>query len=466
MKITFWGAAGEVTGSCTLIETRRARVMVDCGIHQGHHRADARNRRPPWKASLALDAVVLSHAHLDHSGRLPLLNRLPGSWSIHATPATIALTEILLQDSARIQEHDAASENRRRLRAGRKAVSPLYGVKDAAETLGRFTAIHYQTPAVIAPGVSIRFVDAGHILGSASIEMRVEDQGRAWTIVFSADVGVDGSPLLNDPATFEHADAVLLESTYGDRDHRPIESTLDEFAAILADACQARQKVLIPSFAVGRTQNLIHHIAQLRRAGRIGEVPVYIDSPMASAATKLYKDHADILDDQGQDDARRKRLLTFPGLRATTSAEESRALNDFSGPAVIIAGSGMCTGGRILHHLRHNLWKTGVHVVFVGYQGAGTLGAQLVSRAPSVRIFGETVAVRARIHTLGGFSAHAGQSALLKWISPLAGRPGSARPRVFLTHGEDGPRAALAGRLASDLGLDPVLPGRGDSYTF
>lgn len=463
MNLTFWGAAGEVTGSCYLIETDRARVMVDCGIHQGYPEAEAFNRKLPWKTSMHLDAVVLTHAHLDHSGRLPMINALPGSWKIHATEATIALSDILLQDSARLQEHDAMLENRRRLRSGKPQIKPLYGVRDAAETIARMAPVHYGQETRIAPGITVRFEDAGHILGSASVLMTIEEQGVTKTIAFSGDVGVPGSPLLRDPVPLGPADIVLLESTYGDRDHRPLQQTLDELTAVLLEAERDQEKVLIPAFAVGRTQNLIYHIAQLHREGKINHLPVFIDSPMAIAATELYLNNISVLDGDAQKLASMKNeLLRFPGLKYSTTADESKKLNDLGGAAVIIAGSGMCNGGRIVHHLRHNLWRTGVHVVFVGYQGEGTLGRRLIARPKSVRIFGEQVAVNATIHTLGGLSAHAGQSTLLEWASHAL--QGPSKPRIFLTHGEDGPRAALASALRTRLGMESVKPMMGDSF--
>lgn len=463
MKITFWGAAGEVTGSCYIIETERARLMVDCGIHQGYPEAELCNRRLPWKDSMHLDAVVLTHAHLDHCGRLPMINSLPGSWRIYATQATMALADILLQDSARLQEHDAMLENRRRQRSGKALVKPLYGPRDVAETLGRMSPVRYDAVVEVAPGITVRYVDAGHILGSASVEMRIEEHGKIKTIAFSGDIGVPGSPLLRDPAPTGPADVVLLESTYGDRDHRPLSQTLDELTAVLLEAERDQEKVLIPAFAVGRTQNLIYHIAQLHREKRINHLPVFIDSPMAIAATELYLGHVELLDCDAQKLASMKdELLKFPGLRYSATADDSRKLNDLKGAAVIIAGSGMCNGGRIVHHLRHNLWRKGVHVVFVGYQGQGTLGCRLISRPRSVRIFGEQVAVNATIHTLGGLSAHGGQTTLLDWASHTV--QGANKPRIFLTHGEDGPRAALASALNRRFGIEAVRPMRGNSF--
>lgn len=470
LKLSFWGASGEVTGSCYIVETDHARVMVDCGIHQGYPEAETFNRRLPWKPSMHLDAVVLTHAHLDHAGRLPMINLFAGGWKIHTTPASIALSDILLQDSARLQEQDANHENRRRERSGKALIRPLYGVRDVAESIGRMSGVPYGRETTIAKGISVRFVDAGHILGSSSVEMKVESGGVTRTIAFSGDIGVPGSPLLNDPTPLGPADVILLESTYGDRDHRPLSMTLDELTVILQQAERDGEKVLIPAFAVGRTQNLIYHIAHLQREGKINHLPVFIDSPMAIAATDLYIGNADILDEDARRLAAMKdTLLRFPGLKYSTSADDSRRLNDLKGAAVIIAGSGMCNGGRILHHLRHNLWREGVHVVFVGYQGEGTLGRHLVQRPRHVRIFGEQIAVRAQIHTLGGLSAHGGQSTLLSWAEHAvnatrgAGRPD---PRIFLTHGEDGPRAALAAKIRSMLNIEAQRPLRGQEFAI
>ncbi|MCC6426317.1 MAG: MBL fold metallo-hydrolase [Phycisphaerales bacterium] len=461
MKITFWGAAGEVTGSCYIVETDRVRVMVDCGIHQGYPEAEALNRRLPWKQTMHLDAIVLSHAHLDHSGRLPLLLPLPGNARIHATPQTIALTDILLLDSARLQQNDAVHHNRRRQRAGKAPIAPLYTVEQAAQVIARMNPIPYDQPTQVADGIAIRFVDAGHIIGSASIEMKVREGGTTKTIVFSADIGVPGSPLLRDPTTLEHADVLLLESTYGNRDHRALPETLDALTDILLEAERDQEKVLIPSFAVGRAQNLMYHIAGLHREGRIRALPVYLDSPMAIAASNLYLANTGIMDEETLALVKAKQdVLKVPGMSYCTSAEESKRLNDVKGAMVIIAGSGMCNGGRIVHHLRHNLWRQGVHVVFVGFQGQGTLGRHLINRPRTVRIFGEQVAVNAQLHTLGGLSAHAGQSTLVEWARPLA----KDKPRVFLTHGEETPRMALADRLRKDLGMESTRPMRGQSF--
>lgn len=456
MRLSFFGAAGEVTGSCYLLETSRARVLVDFGLHQGGVRAETRNRRFPPVEPDRLDAVVLTHAHIDHSGRLPLLAREGYAGPIYATPATRDLCEIMLRDAAHIQVGDAAQRARRRARCGRGCPPPLYTVEDAERALALFRDAPFDTPTEVAEGVTARLYDAGHILGAASVELTVRDRGTQRVLVFSGDLGPKGAPLMRDPKPPPHADVLILESTYGDRDHRSLEATLDEFVGVVRRALTSDGKTLIPSFAVGRTQQLIYHFGRLRASGRLDHPAVYVDSPMAVSATELYRRHRDLFDD----DARRiidagDSPLNFPDLHLTRSVEESRALNDLRG-VVIVAASGMCTGGRILHHLRHNLWRPETTVLIVGYQAEGSLGRRLVDGARRVRVLGEPVVVKAGIHTLGGFSAHAGQSELIQWASAV--RRDGARPRTFLTHGEDRARRPLAARLAADFDLRCELP--------
>lgn len=464
MKLTFLGAAGEVTGSCTLVETGEARVLVDFGLHQGSEGAEARNRRFPKPIDAPnLDAVVLTHAHLDHSGRLPLLLRNGFEGPIWATPATIDLVEILLKDSANIQEMDAERIARSRARRGRgrASVQPLYTMAEAMAVLTRMRKLPYDQPTEVAPGVSCRFVDAGHILGSASAQLSITSGNRRHTIGFSGDVGVKGSPLLRDPVPFDHADTLVLESTYGDRNHRPLHETIQELTDLLAECRSCHGKVLIPAFAVGRTQNLLYFFAELKREGRLDSARVFLDSPMAIETTELYRRHRELFDekawaiiDSGNS------LLHFDGLQYSRTADESRALNAYKDHVIIIAGAGMMNGGRIQHHLRHNLWKPETTLLIVGYQANGTLGRRIVDGAKRVRIMGEEIAVKAKVFTLGGLSAHAGQSGLVEWASSLK----KAGPRVFLNHGEDGPRGVLREKIKSALDLNAELPKFGASY--
>lgn len=459
IRLAFFGAAGEVTGSCYVLTTDRARVMIDMGMHQGETLADKHNRRMPPIDVSKLDAVGLTHAHLDHCGRLPLLTRNGYRGRIHCTNATADVTNIILRDSAAIQVEDCARFNRRLRRGEEPCPEPLYDVPQAEQALRQLTTMGYDQVKTIADGISIKFVDAGHILGAASVQMVVNDGARTLTIVFSGDVGVSGSPILRDPTTPTPADVVLLESTYGDRDHKPLDQTRDELLDILLDAQASGGKVLIPAFAVGRTQDLVFHIGEFLRAGKLQSVRVYVDSPMATSVSDLYARHKEVYDERAKQLlAQRMAPLSFPGLTYTRSVDESKQLNIANGSMVIISASGMCTGGRVLHHLYHDVSKPETHVVIVGYQGQGTLGRKLVDGARSVSIFREEVPVRARVHTLGGFSAHAGQSGLLNWAAPFQNK----KPKMFLTHGEDGPRTALRNQLNARFGLEPAMPQYGD----
>ncbi len=463
IKLGFYGAAGEVTGSCYLVTTDRARVLIDMGMHQGEREADEHNRRPLPFSARDLQAVVLTHAHLDHCGRLPILVKAGYHGRIHCTAPTAEITGIILNDSAKLQENDAERFNNRLRGPGEPAEQPLYTSEDVARTLPLLTSQNYNEPREIAPGITIKFVDSGHILGAGSVQMTIHDGARTLVIVFSGDIGPVNSPILRDPITPVPADVVLLESTYGDRDHKPLESTKAEFLAVLREAQSVGAKVLIPAFAVGRTQDLIYHMGQFLRDGLLQRLNVYVDSPMAVATTDLYIRHKEVYDQESRELLEKKLSpLQFPGLTYTRTIDESKRLNNMQGCMVIIAASGMCTGGRILHHLYHNIGNPNTHVVIAGYQGQGTLGRKLVDGAQRVRIFREDVPVRAKIHTLGGFSAHAGQSGLVAWAAPFA----QSKPRMFLTHGENGPRNALLMKLKERYGMECAMPLYGDVVTL
>ncbi len=459
MKLTFYGAAGEVTGSCTLLETKSARVLIDFGLHQGGVTSELKNRHLPPIDPTRLDAILLTHAHIDHCGRLPLLANTGFKSPIYATPATVDLCTIMLRDSASVQEHDAEKWTQRRLRQGKPPVTPLYTEAEVEKTLPLFKPVPLETPRELAPGITARYVDAGHMLGSASIELTVTEPGSApKTIAFSGDIGVKGAAMLNDPTPLTSADLVILESTYGDRNHLPLADTLNEFEAIVQRAVWDKEKILIPSFAIGRSQQMIYYLGELIRANRLPRFPVYLDSPMAIAAMALFKQYQSELDTETTDLIRAgTHPLFIPDLRCTTTGAESRVLNSLEGAAVIIAASGMCTGGRILHHLRHNLWRRDVHVVIAGFQAAGSIGRQLVDGARTVRIMGDNIASRAKIHTLGGFSSHAGQNELLGWA-----RNFTTKPRFVLNHGEPKARNTLRGLLEHD-GATVAAPEWGQS---
>jgi metallo-beta-lactamase family protein len=459
MKITLYGAAGDVTGSAYYVETDSAKVLVDFGVFQGGKQAEIRNLKLPPININRLDGVILTHAHLDHTGRLPLLAKNGYRNPVFATPATIEMTALILHDSAKVKKLDMMRANRKRSRAGKPHIQPLYSSDDVDHVLKLFKPIPYNEPFPAAPGISVRAVEAGHILGSASIELTATEKGKKKVIVFSGDLGPMGMAILKDPAPLPYADLVFLESTYGDRDHRSLKDTLLEGETIIRQAVQEKGKILIPSFAVGRTQQLLYYLAAAFHRGDVPKFPVFLDSPMANEATNIYMKHPELYDEEALELAKSGELKAdLSHVNISTSPEESIAINDVEGPCMIIAGSGMCNAGRILHHLRHNLWMPETSVIIVGYQAEGTLGRQLVDGAKTVRIFGETIAVKAQIHLLGGLSAHAGQSDLLRWFDVVAG----SKPKVVLSHGEEKGRLPLAEIISKTYGLTPVLPEYGE----
>jgi metallo-beta-lactamase family protein len=459
--LTFHGAAQQVTGSCYLLETTRHRVLLECGLFQGPPAVDALNERPFPFNPREIDAVVLSHAHLDHSGLLPRLKREGFRGRIYATPQALELLDIMLKDAAFLQEKDIEWENRKRQRSGKRMIEPLYTVADADAALRLGEPVIYGQRTRITPDIELCFRDAGHILGSAIVELWIDDGGKTVKIVFSGDLGNRASPLLRDPEVVNMADVLLLESTYGDRDHRPLEATLAEFEEILAHAARDGGNVLIPAFAVGRTQDILYHLGEFYHAGRLPQTQVFLDSPMAIAATEVHQRHSQVFNAEARAAMRqngRSVRKFLPVLRYVHTVEESMAVNRISGGAIIIAGSGMCTGGRIRHHLKWNLWRGNAHLVIVGFQAQGTPGRALVDGTKQLRLLGEEIAVKAHVHTLGGFSAHAGQSDLLKWANNF-----QPRPRTYLVHGEPDKMQALQTRLAAELGWEAQLPSDGQT---
>jgi metallo-beta-lactamase family protein len=446
--LTFHGAARQVTGSCYLIESEKSAVLLECGLFQGPPETERLNERAfPFDAA-ALDAVVLSHAHLDHSGLLPKLARDGYRGPIYATPPTRDLVDILLKDAAFLQARDIEWENFRRQRAGRALLAPLYTLEDVEQALAQFRPLDYGARVDIASDVAVCFSDAGHIIGSAIVELWVG--GRK--LAFSGDLGNRDSLLMHDPAVVRAADVLLLESTYGDRDHRSLAATLGEFEEILATAAEGAGNVIIPAFAVERTQEILYFLGELYQAGRLKQQRVFLDSPMAIAATEVYRKYDALLNARVPGVVSRGgKQRVLPPLQYTATAEESMAINRITGGAVIIAGSGMCNGGRVRHHLKYNLWRNEAHVVIVGFQARGTPGRALVDGAKTLKLLGEEIQVRARVHTLGGFSAHAGQSQLVEW----AGRFTERQPHIYLVHGEPEKMASLQTRLTQH-GLDAV----------
>jgi metallo-beta-lactamase family protein len=459
MKITIVGAAGgEVTGSAYYVQTRQGSVLVDCGLFQGGKKAEALNR-PPTGPKQKLDAILLTHGHLDHTGRLPLLAKRGHAAPIFATPATIEMTALILRDSARIQAGDVERRNRKRERAGEPPVEPLYTPEHAEAILQCLKPVPYQQPVTVAPGIQAIWAESGHMLGSASIQLSVEEDGKPKRVVFSGDLGPRGALILKDFEPFKKADVVFLESTYGDRDHRPFTETVEEFVRIVKDTVEKRGRVLVPTFAVGRAQLLTGLLAWMFRTKKVRPFPIFLDSPMAIEATNIYMRHRELFDEAMTKFIAEKPLRAdLQTMTMSVTAEDSKKINDQPGPCLIMAGAGMCNAGRILHHLKQNLWRPDTHVLIVGYQSRESLGRRLVEGEKLVSIHGEKVAVKAQIHTLGGFSAHAGQTDLLTWFSAIA----PCQPRVILTHGEDGPRQELAKKIQQRFKLASTLPVMND----
>lgn len=460
MKITIYGAAGGVTGSAYYVETSEARILVDCGMFQGSKKEEEQNRFAPPVDYKRLDAIVLTHAHLDHCGRLPLAIKAGYKHAIYATPATIEIAALILRDSYRIHISDLEKINRMRERQGKDPLPPLYEESDVEQAIAQMESIPYQQPYMVGPKLQVIAHEAGHILGSVSIKLIDSSEEKPKSVVFTGDLGGNGLPIIKDSEPFTEADMVFLESTYGDRDHKSLPATLDEAVEIVKEAVAMKGKILVPAFAVGRTQDLLYYIDEAFHRGNVPTFPVYLDSPMAISATKIYLDHPELYDTESQVlNLRGQFRKDLTRVHLTETAKESKKINDVKGTCMIIAGSGMCTAGRILHHLRHNLWRPETSVVIVGYQAHGTLGRMLVEGEPFVRIYGEEIAVKARIFKLGGFSAHAGQTQLLQWFSFMA----PSKPRVVLVHGEDKARKTLAEKILTDFGLKAAIPDIGDT---
>jgi metallo-beta-lactamase family protein len=470
MRLGFLGAAGEVTGSCTLVEAGEVRFLVDCGMFQGGPEARQKNQRAlnPGFDLRQLDFVLLTHAHIDHSGLLPRLATLGFRGPIYATPATIALLEVLLPDSAHIQEKESEWQLRHRRRRGqgeRGIQPPLYTVAQAQACLKLLQPISYGRPEKLAKNVSVTFRDAGHILGSASLEVLVGGEGKPRRLVFSGDLGMSDRPVLCDPAPPPaEADVLLIESTYGDRLHRSLPETEEEIVGAIERTRAAGGNLIIPAFAVGRTQEIIYLLADLVRRKRVSSLKVYVDSPMANAATRITLDNPELLDPETRELIAWQRSHTDRmHIEFVADVERSKSLNDIRHGAVILSASGMCEAGRIKYHLRENLPRSECSVLIAGFQAAGTLGRRLVDGARLVHIFGQPVPVRARIYTVGGLSAHADQAALLDWLRGFHRPPG----KTFVVHGEAGASANFKRAIEEQLGWpDVYLPAQGESVSL
>ncbi len=464
-NLTFYGATEGVTGSSYILETGGKTILLDCGLFQGSREEEKANKQAFQFEVKKIDAVVLSHAHLDHSGRLPKLVADGYSGPLYMTDPTSELLEVMLKDAASLQQRDTEWENKRRRRAGKKEIEPTYTIEDVEAALALCDGSSYGYRREIVDGVEICFRDAGHILGSSIVEIFITEDGVEKKLVFSGDLGNSCAALLRDPDIVEDADVLLLESTYGDRNHKPMDETLKEFEDIITEASENGGNIMIPSFAVGRTQEIIFRLGELYQKGILRHQAVYLDSPMAIAVTEIYHRYQNVYNTEDAAALQQGKvgsLHTFlPVLRYSTSTEESMALNKIEAGSIIIAGSGMCTGGRIRHHFKHNLWRRNAHVIIVGYQAMGTPGRALVDGAKVFRLGGEKIAVNATIHTLGGFSAHASQSQLVDWIKHF----NKPHPRLFLIHGEAEAKIALKECLAGE-GWSAEIPRNSESITF
>ncbi|MCU0754812.1 MAG: MBL fold metallo-hydrolase [Xanthomonadales bacterium] len=442
IEIEFHGAAGEVTGSCHVLRYGSRTVLLDCGLIQGGREEFERNAAPFPVDAADVDLVVLSHAHIDHCGRLPLLLHRGFRGRIVCTAATAALLKIMLEDAARLMLADVEARNRRRQRSGLPLHAPLYDLEDVQDVIACTLGCDYGETVEALPGLQLRFLDAGHIIGSAIVEACIEDGARRRRLVYSGDIGPKDAPIMCDPTPLQDADLVLLESTYGDRLHRPRTDTEAEIGAVLAAARRQGGTVLVPAFAVGRSQEFLYVLSKHVADWKLDRFRIFLDSPMASRVVRVYQKFRALFDPEAIEPFAHKQPFKLPHLRFVDTAEESRALNSIDGGAIIIAGSGMCNGGRIQHHLKHRLWQSKTQVLIVGYQAQGTLGRQLVDGRREVRILHEQIQVNAQIHTVGGLSAHADQAGLLDWYDHFR-----HRPPVVLVHGEDRAREALAAQL-------------------
>lgn len=446
MKIKFCGAATGVTGSCHLISTEKHKVLLDCGMFQGGADEDEMNRADFPFNPAEIEAVILSHAHIDHCGRLPLLYKRGFRGKIYATDATVDLVEIMLKDSAHINAQETETLNRKRMRAGKPLLEPLYTGNDVLLTINHLQPVVYDTLVQINEQMKIVFNDAGHILGSAIVELWVEEEGRSTKIVFSGDLGMRGRPMLRDPKYIKKADCLIMESTYGDRLHEPNPVSVDRLLEIIAKTSARGGNVVIPSFAVGRTQELIFELNKVYDGNTpytklLRKIPVYIDSPMAIEATEIFRRNAQVYGDEMKNFILEgDHPLDFKNLHYSMTSEESKQINFDTSPKVIISASGMCEAGRIRHHLKHNLWNPNNAIVFVGYQAEGSLGRSLLDGIKEVKLFGETIAVNAQIYNLGGFSGHADKDGLFDWLNHFQKKPND----IFLVHGEQEAKESFA----------------------
>ena len=470
MKITFLGATRTVTGSNVLIETKDKKFLLDCGLYQGQQKEIALNTDDFLFKPSEIDFMLLSHAHIDHSGRIPKLYVEGFRGPIYATKATCDLCEIMLPDSGYIQESEIEWLNRKRKREGKHEVPPLYTYQDAIDSLVLFERVQYDETIQIDQNIRVRFKDAGHMLGSSIIELWITEDGKEKKIVFTGDLGNNDIPLLREPTMIDDADILIMESTYGDRLHEKKEDKASEFLKTVSETLERGGNVVIPSFAVGRTQEILYELQKSKQSeneefrreyDEIMSAPVYVDSPLATSATEVFLKNLDCLDEFVQEVIKDGiKPLDFPGLRFTQSVEESKLLNETANRSIIISASGMCEVGRIKHHLKHNLWRPESTILFVGYQAIGTLGRKIVDGAKTVKIFGEEIGVNAQVKYIEAFSGHADQRGLLKFVESFKKRP----MQIYLVHGDEEAQNVLAGKIGEEFNIPVDIPMRGDVY--
>ncbi len=468
MNITFLGAAKTVTGSCYLVETRDTKFLIDCGMFQGAKNEAIMNAEPFSFSPGDLDFMLLSHSHIDHSGRIPKLYMDGFKGDIYCTKPTMQLCGIMLPDSGHIQETENEWTNRKRQRAGKSPVKPLYTIKEATDCLKLFKGVEYDKVINITRDIRVRFNDAGHILGSSIIELWIKENDTETKVVFSGDLGNKDIPILKDPAIISEADYLIIESTYGNRLHtlKSGPERIEKFINIITETVAMGGNVVIPSFAVGRTQEIIYELNKYMdvysdKVNKILDLPVYVDSPLATSATQIFRENLDSFDEEAKEYiANGDNPLDFPMLKFTQSPDESRKLNERKDSIIIISASGMCDAGRIKHHLKHNLWRKDSTILFVGYQAEGTLGRRIIDGASKVKIFGEEISVNARIEVIDGFSGHADRAGLLSWIGGFSKKP----KKIFTVHGEVETMSEFAQTITEKFGIQCIVPSRGDSY--
>ncbi|HEY8422893.1 MAG TPA: MBL fold metallo-hydrolase [Thermoclostridium sp.] len=468
MKLTFLGAARTVTGSCCMIEAGNTKILIDCGMFQGRAKEEAMNEQPLPVSPSEIDYVLLTHAHIDHSGRIPWLFVNGFRGEVIAQKAAVDLCGLLLPDSGYIQEFETEWKNRKRMRAGREPIEPLYTHMQAQECLKLFRSVAYDEIIQLNDDIKVRFKNSGHMLGSAFIEMWIRENGKETKIVFTGDIGNTDIPILKDPEPIEEADYVVMESTYGDRLHSDKKNKAEKFLEIVLDTLDRGGNVVIPSFAVGRTQEIIYEINRnltlpAEKVVRLLNAPVYIDSPLAISATEVYRQNLDCYDEEARWYIENgDNPLDFPNLHFTRTADESRSLNEIAGGCIIISASGMCEAGRIKHHLKHNLWREKSTILFVGYQAEGTLGRRLLNGEKKVNIFGEEISVNARIESIDGYSGHADYLGLISWLKNFRRMPKG----IFLVHGEENALSSLSEKIRNEFGIEPFIPSREESFVI